>query len=295
MSTTSSSYSIAAHLPLQQPLAVRSHLENCHEQSSEWPEAMKQAWSELKPKLYTKSYPAPSDSSNDPAYFRYEIARFKLIGDELTKFRSDFSEYIDASLAEALDGQKNLIVASINALKSSNLFISGDREKNITKKMELYWEGMEHYSQCILGNLNETMRLREKGDMPEKDFIYMVDSMRVSIIGIRDICMKIVQGLPPISSERKKVLLFLQRIEAQIKASLWDIERITLGAEPLGFVVSLGEPYPVVLDTQYAEGKAVQRIHNPVPDDEWELAYKPGDQIDVEDLDAQLRACGYID
>jgi hypothetical protein len=76
---------------------------------------------------------------------------------------------------------------------------------------------------------------------------------------------------------------------------LWQVSRISDGRDPMGYFVSEFEGSFVILESQSAEAKAIQRIQNPINDDEWELASTPGGKVNVDDLDAQLRACGYID
>jgi hypothetical protein len=54
------------------------------------------------------------------------------------------------------------------------------------------------------------------------------------------------------------------------------------------------EQYELPYDPQSPEGKTIQRIFDDTPI-EWEFVYRPDDLINVDDLDMQLRSCGYID
>jgi hypothetical protein len=67
------------------------------------------------------------------------------------------------------------------------------------------------------------------------------------------------------------------------------------------FIESLLQPH-LLKDTEelgssrrFAEEKAIQRIHEGVDEADWILVSDPNQEIDADELDAQLRACGYID
>jgi len=49
----------------------------------------------------------------------------------------------------------------------------------------------------------------------------------------------------------------------------------------------------VYLSPNSAEGKALQRIRNPIPEDEWVTEGEIGEDIDVDALNERLRKRGY--
>jgi hypothetical protein len=50
-----------------------------------------------------------------------------------------------------------------------------------------------------------------------------------------------------------------------------------------------------LLSLDFAEGKAIQRIREGFDESAWILVSEPGKEINVDELDNQLRDCGYID
>ncbi len=48
----------------------------------------------------------------------------------------------------------------------------------------------------------------------------------------------------------------------------------------------------LILEKQSAEAKAIQRIQNPIPDDEWEISRKPGDAINISEIKNRLTRKG---
>lgn len=49
----------------------------------------------------------------------------------------------------------------------------------------------------------------------------------------------------------------------------------------------------VYLSPSSAEGKALQRIRNPIPEDEWVTEGEIGEEIDVDTINERLRKRGY--
>jgi hypothetical protein len=48
----------------------------------------------------------------------------------------------------------------------------------------------------------------------------------------------------------------------------------------------------LILEKQSAEAKAIQRIQNPIPDDEWEVSREPGDTINISEIKNRLARKG---
>lgn len=48
-----------------------------------------------------------------------------------------------------------------------------------------------------------------------------------------------------------------------------------------------------ILSHESAEGKAIRRIANPIPEDEWEVVYKPGDKVDINEIRNRLAMRAY--
>jgi hypothetical protein len=294
----STTYQIAAQIAPQgqdDVLAgnIYTYLEDCLSRPSGFPPEMLAAWADLAPFIRPASYNPPSDPENEPSYFLTRIEQYKVVHQRLNDFKSCFSEHIDGNLADALDGVISLADRQITSLNASRLFHQGDKEKNLVKRIELYYEGIEVYSQCIIGTITQIMYLKARNSIPEPAIELLINSTKSLLVSIRDTSDALLAQLPPISVEHSRVKRLVHRIQVQIKASFWDIHRITHGFEPLGLMLSIGEPYPIVIESASAEGKAIRRMQD-AKESDWVIVAEPNTEIDVDDLDAQLRACGYI-
>jgi hypothetical protein len=268
-----------------------TYLENCLKTPSGFPPEMLVAWRNLAPLIRPESQDPLSDPKHEPDYFQNRLNQYQLVHQRFSTFKSEFSEHIDKTFADALESVISLTDTQSNCLKSSRLFLQGDQAKTPVERIALYHQAIEVYAQCVLGSISQAMYLKACNSIPEPAVDRLIDLAESLLIHLRDTSDSLLAKIAPLSVEYDQAKQLVHRIQVQIKASFWDIHRITQGVEPLGLMLSIGEPYPIVIESASAEGKAICRLRD-AQESDW--VAEPNTTVDVDDLDAQLRACGYI-
>lgn len=275
------------------------HLKRCWESQAEPNPKMQSDWVKIGELVYFS--PAPPDfkaSSQsvidaEMSHLKNSISRAKDIYARLCDFKSEYAEFMDDSQIYTLDRYTELSFSGINTAEAFQYFYKSDLSSNKLSKLRLMKAGMDLYSESLPISFTRQVDLVCYGRMSIEDYKHSENALKTFLMFASNLADKVV------SSERGfghllEMRILQKNIKDIVMSLMWQISRISEGREPLGYFLSEFEGSVTALENQSAEAKAIQRISDEKPI-EWELAYKRGDKVDVDDLDAQLKACGYID
>lgn len=276
------------------------HLSRCWRSRVEPNPAMESDWAEIGELVYSSPAPIEFKASSQSVVsaekdrLRISVSRAKDIYSRLCDFKSKYVEFMDDSQIHVLDRYTELSFSSIKSAESFQYFYKSELSKNKFEKLRLIKTGMDLYSESLPVNFSRQFDLVRYGRMSAEDYENSFDSLKKFLVFASNLVDKIVaseQGFGHLSEMR-----ILQKSIKDIAMSLmWQVSRIGEGREPLGYFLSEFEGSVVVLESQSAEAKAIQRMQEPSEDVDWITYVEPDEQIDVDDLKSQLRACGYIE
>jgi hypothetical protein len=258
------------------------YLEFClAKESDRYPEMFAVWHQQVRPAI--DAYMLGDDGSN--AYQRRELG---MVLSHLIKFRDTYADYlpkIDSNSITSfitLTESESYIETVLSLINAANIHSDPLRRiKKFKKSMDFLSDGaIQYFQAAMVLNCGDSFFDSYRGIIA-----YILDKIRIDFQSVRP-------------NDRHKFEQVNRDIDKSAKALYWELERVFDRRSPeLNFLVELDleKKMPIIYESDSAEAKAIQRVRNPVSDDEWELAYKPGDQFDVDDLDAQLKACGYID
>jgi hypothetical protein len=98
-----------------------------------------------------------------------------------------------------------------------------------------------------------------------------------------------IESADPLLRVDDDAIFYLNQIESIVDYTQQDIDRLFAGEDAIGLIIDQVDGEQVAINPESAEGKAIQRIRNPAPDDEWEVSYKPGDTINISEIRNRLK------
>jgi hypothetical protein len=276
------------------------HLKRCWESNAHPNIEMQSDWMRIGELVHSSPPPPDLKASSkevveaETSHLKASVFRAKDIHARLSVFKSKYVEFMDNAQACALDRYIELSFSQVKTTEALQYFYKSDLQKNQLEKLKLIKVGMDLYSEFLPSSFARKYDLVRNGRMLVEDYDYEQDLLKKFLMVTFNLTDKAASS--ELGFGRLAEMRVLQKsIKDMIMSLLWQVSRISDGRDPMGYFVSEFEGSFVILESQSAEAKAIQRIQNPINDDEWELASTPGGKVNVDDLDAQLRACGYID
>jgi hypothetical protein len=276
------------------------HLKRCWESNAQPNIEMQTDWMRIGELVHSSPLPPDLKASSkevieaEESHFKAAVFRAKDIYARLSTFKSNYVEFMDDAQTWALDRYIELSFSQIKTAEAFQYFYKSDLKKNQLEKLRLIKAGMDLYSESLPISFARQYDSVRNGRMSVDSYDNAENLLKKFLMTTFNLTDKAVSS--ELGFGRLAELRILQKsIKDIVMSLLWQVSRISEGRDRLGYFLSEFEGSFLVLESQSAEAKAIQRIRNPASDDEWELACKRGDKFDVDELDAQLRACGYID
>lgn len=281
------------------------YLQRCWEKLIDPHPGLRRDWLAIGKLIYSNSNISELDydDSRSSEAIRAELARLddslyrsENIYRKLCEFRDNYIEYLNDSEIELLDKFISLSSSCIQANKAFHFFHKANHSLNAVRKLKAIRNGMDLYSKSLPVNFKHRLELVYRGCITQSDYQHSLDSLKSFLCFLFDLVNRIVdESLRSKSVHHKELEVLRKNIEDLVMSSLWQISQISLGKSRLGYLLDKKGDMPIALDEGLAEGKALQRIRESIDDSDWILVSQPDEVIDVDELDEQLRACGYIE
>jgi hypothetical protein len=173
-------------------------------------------------------------------------------------------------------------------------FSEANSESDFIEKLRKYIKGLILLNPPTLYNLKSFIQEGGQAEKLPRLLRQCIDTFGV-IEGEASKVADYIANESPLSRIDADVMFYLNQIESIIDYTQRDIDRVLARKDAIELIIDQVDSEQIVVNPESAEGKAIRRIRFPVSDDDWEVVYRPGDTIDVDALDTELRACGYID
>jgi hypothetical protein len=217
---------------------------------------------------------------------------------EKSRFFNRFADQIYAYLSEYQDILKEEIKASlskyITILKVSSLAYNGlyllakaAREKSPVEQVKKYSTGINFILRCV--------EYAVLWDPQEIDETLGINSIKVIVNNTleyqfpSEIDLK-TQGVS--KNKRRKILSYIESAKSDVRTIQKKLESIYGLIQPQVIPFEM-EGETIYLSPNSAEGKALNRINNPIPDDEWVVIVEEGQDVDVASALERLKKRGY--
>jgi hypothetical protein len=271
------------------------HLKRCWESQADPHPKMSADWDEIGMMVYSPSLSRSVPSSVESETNRLErlVILAKNIYSRLCKFKSDYAEFMDDSRIVSLDKFIKASYSRVQSAGGSQYFYRADISNDNLEKLKLIRRGIDLYGKSLLTNFSCQYDLVRLDMISTDGYEDAFNSLKTFLVYVHVLADKLVaseRGFGRLSEMRP-----LQKYIKDMTMSLIsEIGHFSGKEESLDYFLSEYEGNLIVLENQSAEAKAIQRIQSTINEDDWILVSNPNEEIDVDYLDSQLRACGYI-
>jgi hypothetical protein len=175
------------------------------------------------------------------------------------------------------------------------LLREGNFETKFVQKLHKYLEGLIVLNPATLYNLS--LLIQDSGS--ETEFPPLVKQCVDAFSFIANDAKEVADyalrkgGLSP--SNFLELAFYSEQIKSIAEYTQSDVDLLRRGVQPIGLIFDEVDGKQIVINPNSAEGKAIQRSQEPYENIDWITYVEPDEQIDVDDLKSQLRACGYIE
>jgi hypothetical protein len=219
--------------------------------------------------------------------FLFEKSQFvDRVADEIYIYLSEYEDILKEEIKVSLS--KLIRILKVNSLGYNGLYLlaKSTREKSPIEQVRKYSTGINFILRCV-----EYAVLCN----PQKiDEILEIDAIKLIINNTLEYQFSSETDLKNQGVSKNK----RRKIIAYIESAKSDVLIIQKKLETYGLIQLKGIPFELEGETIYlspnsAEGKALSRINNPVPDDEWVVLVEEGQEVDFASALERLKKRGY--
>jgi hypothetical protein len=220
--------------------------------------------------------------SGDDGSLAYQDKELGVVLSRLIKFRNTYADYLPKIDVDSITSFIKLTESETYFLAVRALIDSAKAHSDPLRRIKGFRKSIDFLSDGAVQYFQAAMLL-SCGDGFFNSYrgiiAYILGQVKIDFQSVRP-------------SDRHKFEQVSRDIDKTAKALYWELERLFDRRSPeLKFLVVLDveQQVPLIYESNSAEAKAIQRIQNPTPDDEWEVSYKPGDTINISEIRNRLK------
>jgi hypothetical protein len=220
--------------------------------------------------------------------FLFEKSQFvDRVADEIYIYLSEYEDILKEEIKASLSKSIKILKVSSLAYNGLYLLAKSTHEKSPIEQVKKYSTGINFILRCVeYAVLWDPQKINE---------ILGVDAIKhivKSTIEYRFPSEEDLKDRGVSKNKRRKILDFVDSAKSDVLTIQKKLESID------GLIHLQGIPFEmddkiIYLSPNSAEGKALQRIDNPVPDNEWVVIVEEGQDIDVSGALERLKKRGY--
>jgi hypothetical protein len=209
------------------------------------------------------------------------------VADQIYIYLYEYEDILKEEIKVSLS--KSIKILKVTSLACNGVYflIKSTYEKSPIEQVKKYASGINFILRCVeyavLWNpqkINEILAVDGIKHVVKSTIEYQFPS---------EIDLK-AQGVS--KNKRRKILDFIESTKSDVLTIKKKIESIERLLQPQGIPFEV-EGETIYLSPSSAEGKALSRIDNPVPDDEWVVIVEEGQEVDVASALERLKKRGY--
>jgi hypothetical protein len=252
------------------------YLESClAKESDRYPEMFAVWHQQVRPVI--DAYTLGDDGS-----LEYQGKELGVVLSHLINFRDTYADYLPKIDTDSITSFIKLTESETYFVTVRSLIDSANTYSDPLKRVRKFKKSMDFLSDGAIQYFQAAMFL-SCGDSFFNSYrgiiAYILDQIKIDSQTVR-------------SNDRHKFEQVSRDVDKTAKALYWELQRLFDRRSPqLSFLVVLDveQQMPIIYESDSAEAKAIQRIQNPVPDDEWEVVYRPEDKVDINAIRNRLK------
>lgn len=252
------------------------HLESClAKESDRYPEMFAVWHQQVRPVI-------DAYTSGDDGSLAYQGRELGVVLNHLTKFRDAYADYLPKIDTDSITSFIKLTESETYFVTVRSLINAANTHSDPLRRIKKFKKSMDFLSDGAIQYFQAAMFL-SCGDSFFNSYrgiiAYILGQIKIDFQSVR-------------SNDRHKFEQVSRDVDKTAKALYWELQRLFDRRSPdLGFLVVLDVEHqiPIIYESDSAEAKAIQRIQNPLPDDEWEVVYRPEDEVDINAIRNRLK------
>jgi hypothetical protein len=217
--------------------------------------------------------------------------RIQAISPLLARVNSFSDQYFDYLPPESQNRVliiRTFIDFKLKESQAMKILFQGVRAHRVETKLSNYVDGLILHAQSHILEMQQFVQLDKLGLLRDgaayKQSI--LDGVKILNFVTKD-SNRVFAEVP--QKSRPNLSHYMIQIGRVVRQVTDDVGRLAEDQLPFGLLIGDVNGTPFVFDPNSAEGKALQRIQNPIDDDEWELAYSPEDKVDINAIRNRLK------